>query len=48
MNKPLRIKTVYPKSNDKPSWVNYSPSLSELDLFWNNIDWSLITFYIKK
>lgn len=47
MIKPMGIKTVYPKCNDKPSWLNYIPSLSEIDKFWNNIDWSLITFFYK-
>jgi len=47
MNKQMRTRTVYPKSNDNPSWLNYTPSLSEIDRFWNNIDWSLITFFYK-
>jgi hypothetical protein len=45
----LKIRsTTYPKSKDKPTWLYYYPSLTQVSNFWDNIDWLLLTNLLTK
>ena len=45
----LKIRsTTYPKSKDKPTWLYYYPSLTQVSNFWDNIDWLLLTDLLTK
>ena len=40
----LKIRsTTYPKSKDKPTWIYYYPSLTQIFDFWDYIDIDLLT-----
>ena len=45
----LKIRsTTYPKSKDKPTWLYYYPSLTQVSNFSDNIDWLLLTNLLTK